>query len=102
MASSTRFSKIGNWFRAADRPLGQVLQSDEATTITSSGSDLDANSGDGLMLGLHGLGRLEGEHTDNVTSAPNFANEQRPSIRIRRCHRHRPGGGPRDRFRRIG
>ena len=75
MASSTRFSKIGNWFGAADRPPDQVLQSDDATTITSSASHLDFSPPDGVMLGLDGLGRLEGENTDNLTSAPNFAIE---------------------------
>jgi hypothetical protein len=75
MASSTRFSKIGNWFGAADRPPDQVLQPDDATTITSSASDLDAGPRDGVTLDLDGLGRLEGENTDNVTSAPNFAYE---------------------------
>ena len=75
MASSTRFSKIGNWFGAADRPPDQVLQSDDATTITSSASHLDFSPPDGVMLGLDGMGRLDGESTGNIASGADGAIE---------------------------
>ena len=75
MASSTRFSKIGNWFGAADRPPDQVLQSDDSTTITSSASHLDFSPPDGVMLGLDGMGRLDGESTDNIASGADGAIE---------------------------